>query len=168
MIHCFYCRLVSTYEDKVLGLSENGEKWWKKSKQNWTFPKFIRRVTSEWTRRKTANEHWRPYYVHCDYCDIKYDFIGRVENFKDDLAYISQRTNIDMSKVPPEAFHVHPSGSDKRFLKPRNTSESEKDRKVIDYFAQLDKKTLKTLYDMYKIDFEMFGYSLQPYVKTIN
>ena len=53
-------------------------------------------------------------------------------------------------------------------MKPRNTSESEKDRKVIDYFAQLDKKTLKRLYDMYKIDFEMFGYSLQPYVKTVN
>ena len=73
-----------------------------------------------------------------------------------------------MSKVPLEAFHVHPSGSDKRFLKPRSTSESEKDRKAIDYFAQLDKKTLKTLYNMYEIDFEMFGYSLQPYVKTIN
>ena len=73
-----------------------------------------------------------------------------------------------MSKVPPEAFHFHPSGSDKRFLRPRNTSESEKERKVINYFAQLDKKTLKRLYDMYKIDFEMFGYSLQPYVKTVN
>ena len=79
------------------------------------------------------------------------------------MAYISQRTNINMSKVPPEAFHVHPSGSDKRFLKPRNTSESEKDRKVIDYFAQLDKKTLKRLYDMYKIDFEMFNFDASTY-----
>ena len=32
------------------------------------------------------------------------------------------------------------------------------------YFAQLNTYQLEQLYEMYKVDFEMFGYKLEPYV----
>ena len=34
---------------------------------------------------------------------------------------------------------------------------------ALDYFSQLDKHSVKQLYKIYKIDFEMFEYSVQPY-----
>ena len=132
--------------------------------KNRTFPKFIERVLYEWNRSHTANEHWRPYYLHCDYCDIKYDFIGRVENFESDFEYVAQQANISLHHVPSKSLHVHPSGGNKRFSKPKKISQKDKDEKVTNYFSQLDSRTLKRLYEMYKIDFVMFGYHLYPYV----
>ena len=158
-----HSRLVSTYEDKVLGLSQNGEQW--KSFKNCTFSVFIQRILSQWKRHRTANEHWRPYYQHCDYCDIKYDFIGRVEHFNSDFSYVAQMTNISLHNLPTKELRVHPSGSDKRYSIPEKISNKDKNKKVIDYFAQLSARQLVALYNMYKIDFEMFGYNLQPYVQ---
>ena len=39
----------------------------------------------------------------------------------------------------------------------------EKIKKVRDYFMQLNIKQKKNIYQMYRIDFEMFGYSPEPY-----
>ena len=69
-------RLVSAYEDKVLGLSENGEIF--KGVKNKTFSQFVDHILREW-KSHTCNEHWQPQYMHCNYCDIDYDIIGRVE-----------------------------------------------------------------------------------------
>ena len=117
----------------------------------------------------TANEHWRPYYQQCDYCDIKYNFIGRVENFENDFSYVAKMTNIPLHTLPDKLFHVHPSGSDRRYFVPRKISKKEKNKKVIDYFGQLNDLQLQQLYDMYKVDFEMFGYKLPtlPYVEPL-
>ena len=158
-------RLVSTYEDKILGLSENGEKWWK-NKPHHTFSEFINRVLSEWRKNKSANEHWRPYYINCDYCDIKYDFIGRVETFERDFNFVSQIANISLHSLPENALHYHPSGSEERYAVPKKLSKEEKVAKVANYFAQLQDWQLEQLYEMYKVDFEMFGYKLEPYVSS--
>ena len=32
--------------------------------------------------------HWRPFYLRCAYCDINYDFIGRMESFENDVRYV--------------------------------------------------------------------------------
>ena len=148
-------------------MSENGEKW-KSFGINGSegFPKFINRVLSEWRLKKTANEHWRPYYVNCDYCDIKYDFVGRLENFESDLMFVSKVANFDLSSLPPNALHNHPSGSDERYAVPKKRSIEEKDAKVKKYFSLLSKMQVKELYEMYKVDFEMFGYKPEPYVST--
>ena len=156
-------RRVSTYEDKILGVTEVGLKWW--VTKNYTFPAFITRILSEWTNKQTANEHWRPYYVNCDYCDIKYDFIGRVENFESDLNYIAKKAKISLHNLPENIIHYHASGSRKRSSALKKVSKIDKDKKVIKYFSQLNAGQLKGLYNMYKVDFEMFGYKLYPYVQ---
>jgi len=141
----------------ILGLTEVGLK-------NYTFPAFITRILSEWTSKHTANEHWRPYYVNCDYCDIKYDFIGRVENFEYDFNYIAKKANISLHSLPENIIHYHASGSHKSYSALRPVSKNDKDEKVINYFSQLNVGQLEGLYNMYKVDFEMFGYKLYPYV----
>ena len=148
-------------------MSENGEKW-KSFGINGSegFPKFINRVLSEWRLKKTANEHWRPYYINCDYCDIKYDFIGRLENFESEFMFVSKVANFNLSSIPSNALHHHPSGSDERYAIPKKKSKEEKDAKVKNYFSLLNQMQLKELYEMYKVDFEMFGYKVEPYVPS--
>ena len=29
--------------------------------------------------------HWRPFYLRCDYCDVNYNYIGRMETFEQDV-----------------------------------------------------------------------------------
>ncbi len=69
--------------------------------------------------------------MNCDYCDINYDIIGRVEHFEGDLTYLADMNNFT-SLLPNEThkLHIHPSGS-KRFTKPQNIQKHNKDQKII-------------------------------------
>ena len=161
----FNFRLVSAYEDKVLGLSEFGEIF--EIVENKTFSEFVDYILYE-CKTNWCNEHWQPQYVHCKYCDIKYNMIGRLENLGKDLRYIASNNNftsdLTSSKID---LHVHSSGA-KRFEKPPKDilemkREKEKIEKTKRYFMMLNSTQLENLYQMYKIDFEMFGYSFEPY-----
>ena len=111
----------------MLGLSENGERWWIKLNKTVSFSEFIGRILKEWKTSHTANEHWRPYYLHCDYCDIKYDFIGRMENFENDLKFIAQKTHIALHNLPSKALLVHPSGGGQRYSSPQKMTKMDKE-----------------------------------------
>ena len=91
--------------------------------------------------------------------------IGRVEHFKEDLKYLADGNNFT-SLLSNEAYklHLHPSGS-KRFTRPQANQTSNKEQKIINYLSLLSSTQLGELYSMYKIDFEMFGYTEYPYVK---
>ena len=165
---CLKYRIVSAYEDKVLGRSENGEIFG--GLQNKTFPQFIDHILKEW-RGHQCNEHWQPQYMHCDFCEINYDIIGRVESLEDDLNYIAHMNNF--TTLLPEdknKFHVHPSGGE-RFSPAPDLSKSDlmkrrkKTEKVKHYFKLLNSSQLNGLYNMYQIDFEIFGYTEKPYVQ---
>jgi hypothetical protein len=164
----YICRLVSAYEDKVLGLSENGEIFG--GFANKTFPQFINGILNEWKSHK-CNEHWEPQYNHCDFCEINYDIVGRVETLEEHLKYIAHINNFTSSLPNDESkFHVHPSGeipitSPEGILSNNTTNLRRKEEKTINYFSMLNSKQLDGLYNMYQIDFELFGYSEYPYVK---
>ena len=108
--------------------------------------------------------------MHCDYCEINYDVIGRVETLEEDLKYIADINNFS-SDLPTDKhkLHVHPSGT-KRFSpspyveKSNITDVKNKQDKTIKYFSLLSSMQLKRLYNMYELDFELFGYSQHLYV----
>ena len=137
-----------------------------------TFPEFIDYVLND-CKSYECNEHWQPQYMHCDYCEIKYDIVGRVESLEVDLKYIAHMNNFT-SLLPEDEnkYHVHPSGGD-RFSPAPDVTKSDlmKERKKIEkvkrYFSLLNSTQLKDLYNMYQIDFEMFGYTEEPYVSII-
>ena len=79
---------------------------------------------------------------------------------------MTQIANISLPSLPKKILHYHPSGSDERYAVPKKLTKEEKDVKVTNYFAQLDTYQLEQLYEMYKVDFEMFGYKLEPYVTS--
>ena len=62
---------------------------------------------------------------------------------------------------------MHPSGT-KTFETPKKNlvkrnGINEKTEKTKRYFMQLNTRQRKNIYQMYRIDFEMFGYSPEPY-----
>ena len=72
--------------DKVL---KNKARWLKlKPEEKKDFETFVKYVITECTtnvqNKKKINTHWRPFYAKCEYCDMKYDVIGRAETFIDD------------------------------------------------------------------------------------
>ena len=154
-----------------MGLSENGEIF--RGVRNKTFSEFIDFILND-CKSQPCNEHWQPQYIHCDFCEIKYDFIGHVETLENDLKYIAHINNLS-SLLPNDEniLHVHPSGT-KRFHSPLGNKENKvidskrKNEKALDYFSMLNSSQLQGLYDMYKIDFKIFGYSEYPYVKHNN
>ena len=76
--------------------------------------------------------------------------------------------NISLHTLPNNVFRVHPSGSDRRYSIPRKISKKDKNKKIIDYFSQLNPLQLEQLYNMYKIDFKMFGYKLETYFQPLS
>ena len=67
---------------------------------------------------------------------------------------------------------MHPSGTkpserpEKNLIKENGMKE--KAEKTKRYFMQLNTKQRNDIYNMYKIDFEMFGYSPEPYHRKIH
>ena len=109
--------------------------------------------------------------MHCDFCEINYDIVGRVETLEEHLKYIAHINNFTSFLPNDESkYHVHPSGM-KRFASPEALQNNNianlriKEEKITKYFSMLDLKQLDGLYNMYQIDFELFGYSEYPYVK---
>ena len=106
--------------------------------------------------------------MNCNYCEIKYDMIGRVETFEKDLQYISTVSNFTSSIFPNKVkLQVHPSII---FLDSKTTyqSKSTTEEKTIRYFLTLNSTQLNYLYHLYQMDFEIFGYSVYPFVLDPN
>ena len=110
--------------------------------------------------------------MHCDYCDIRYDIIGRVENLENDFEYIASINNFssDLKSLKGD-LHIHPSGT-KRFEKSsekvsRKSYAKGKIEKTKHYFMLLNTTQIVNLYRMYQIDFEIFGYVAEQYHSDI-
>ena len=85
--------------------------------------------------------HWRPFITRCGFCTIPYTVVGRLESIQQDLYYIGGMAGVQFGH-----YSSNPSsgGSSNQLAKK--------------YFSELDKRTIRQLYEIYKVDFEMFGY----------
>ena len=92
------------------------------------------------------NAHWLPFTPRCAYCTVPYTVIGKLETMDEDLRYIKQ-----MAGVKFELMKENQSSGG---------STTDLTRK---YFKQLDKKVVLQLFELYRVDFEMFGYSLEHF-----
>ena len=157
----FY-RLVSSYEDKILGLSKNREVI--KYLANRTFPEFIDYVISQGKKGHGINEHWKPAYMHCNFCQIDYNVVGRIEKFEEYLRYIVENTHLStrISGSNFSTLHIHSSGI--HTISPTEY-EWNKKLKVKKYFSSLSKQQITDLHDIYNIDFELFDYDFEEYIR---
>lgn len=106
-----------------------------------TFAEFIQYRTDPETREK--NPHWSLYYDLCHVCDISYDFIGSFENAEIEVPFVIKNViKVNSSKLQDLTW------------RPSGTSDI-----LLEYYSQVSKENIRKIYNIYKIDFELFGYS---------
>ena len=156
-----YERLVSCYIDKfvlehdkdfkfiIAAIKEMFVK--DDSKQGITFKDFIKFVIHE---HKAGHyyrvyHHWLPITSICSPCFIRYDFIGKMETLVKDSQEVLKKTKLEYQNLFPVK-----GGDSWGVSKDRKRGEN-----VINkYFSQLSKTELAELYEIFKGDFEAFGY----------
>ena len=84
--------------------------------------------------------------------NIRFNVIGKLETMKEDVDYIINASNLNISLSSFPRINSHSSHSNEHKLL------------SLRYFREIDEESVKKLYDIYKIDFEMFGYSVDDYL----
>ncbi|XP_068236496.1 carbohydrate sulfotransferase 11-like isoform X2 [Palaemon carinicauda] len=109
-----------------------------------TFPEFMRFISEPGHGTfEQRNEHWLTIHEICNPCAVKYDFIGKYENLKEDAHYLLDW--LGASNLTKE-FPV----SDRPFHAKRYEPK---------YFNQLDHKTKLSFFQKYLLDFAAFNYT---------
>ena len=88
------------------------------------------------------DEHWRPQYSLSLPCIVPYTSVGKMETMATDIKYVLR----NLYKVNASDFASIIDHN------PTTTNTSE-------YFGQISERHLSTLKDIYKLDFELFGYN---------
>ena len=86
-------------------------------------------------------------------CSGRYNVIGTFETIKEDVEYIAQESKLDVN------ITSFPWTNKKNHL-----TDTGQEPLSVKYFRQIDRDSIQKLYNIYKIDFEMFGYSVQDYL----
>ena len=84
---------------------------------------------------------------------MKYDVIGFLETYDEDFRYIAQKLNLT-------SLLTH---ADKKDNQKSDSRQSQSDR-IKEYFSLLEKNVRQRLYQLYRIDFEMFGFDATSYL----
>ena len=157
-------RLVSGYRDKFQ--HKNSIKFWaplgkriiKKYRYNNTnsktvitgldvnFTEYVRYLIDNppWA----VNEHWVPYKDLCRPCEVKYNFIGSIENLNRDVTHAMRQIHANETK-----YHVMRTSAALTKTK----------RKTANFLKELSRKYFDQLLAAYKTDHELFGYPLPEY-----
>ncbi|XP_013773665.1 carbohydrate sulfotransferase 11-like [Limulus polyphemus] len=117
-----------------------------------TFRDFIQVVLrADFHKPETFDFHWLPIWMACAPCHIQYNFIGKVETMSDDFKYLSSLTGLTNELAErPQGIWFHRSERS-------NVTSSSLTRQ---FFSNIPKQEIKQLYEKYKLDFELFDYSL--------
>ena len=80
-----------------------------------------------------------------------------MEEFNEDFRYIVSKQNVTQL-LGKENMTCHGTG------KQKNDEGESVTQKISKYFSMLDKSVRSDLYDLYKIDFELFGYDASEFL----
>jgi dermatan 4-sulfotransferase 1 len=140
-----FTRLLSCYLDKIqrnlpqkimilrqLGLAED------RLDTPLTFEQFVRAVVDQPVPLMDA--HWRTQYFQTMQAGIKYDFVGRFENFAEDARVLDERISAQFTAcLGPEIRNATAAGAKSR--------------------EYLTAELQDAIYGKFRVDFEHFGYT---------
>ncbi|XP_037080021.1 carbohydrate sulfotransferase 11-like isoform X2 [Pollicipes pollicipes] len=114
-----------------------------------TFDEFLRSVAA----KDVLDEHWKPYYALCTPCNIEYDLVGKFETLAEDQRYISEVVGLEEHAhlLLSDSANVHAAGPTGTYLQK--------------YFSQVTRDELMRVYSVFKLDFVMFNYTVDEYLK---
>lgn len=122
-----------------------------------TFPEFVDYIIDFTANLTTAQEWdenivcWTPYWVQCGVCSSDYQVVIKLETMTEDEQFLAQIANLK------EIQNVFEWRNHKKF------SKSSKEVLPV-YYKSLTKKQILLLYERFKIDFELFGYTVEEYL----
>lgn len=125
-----------------------------------TFPEFVDYLIG--TPVTQYNEHWQPFYIICSPCEINYNIILKLESIDEDSDMLVYRTGLP--ELKPKLVHKTPQ-SHLSNLTNNKTEDSHHENVITLYFSQVSDRQILKLYDIFKIDFEMFDYDIDTYLK---
>jgi len=137
-----YAYVYSHYANKILSLASPLQV--KKTRRP-TFSEFVDYLLKVPVQQ--YNDHWVPYWLHCHVCEMEYDIIGKMETIAEDMDFIAEESGLAAANISLPWANRKSSG----------------DKVSLDYFQGLSLAQVKSLYAIYKPDFEMFGYQAEPY-----
>lgn len=111
-----------------------------------TFEEFVAYVTDP--ENKAFNEHWKPIYSLCHPCSIHYDIIGKYETLYQDSDYILTKIGMKNLEFP---YTSKPSKTTVNMRK---------------YYKNLTSESIWKLYDIYQLDFRLFGYTFHDLTES--
>ena len=118
---------------------------------NATWPEFVDYLTHAPLREKMEkdwhfSDHWKEMYKICAPCTIDYDFIGKLESIDTDAKYLLKKWGVDDKVSYLSSLTSRPTNS---------SSSSTMDK----YFGQLNKDQVTALWDLFKLDYDLFNYT---------
>jgi len=139
-----YTRILSAWKNKIVDTKADHIKNYKKKLGLFTkdisFQDFVKTLKNNKMHNIHADLHFTNQYNTLLYNIIPYDFIGRFENLQHDLSHVITKTHLPSNLVNTLNEKVNPTSN--HDLERYYTSQIQSD-----------------VYDLYKIDFETFGYS---------
>ncbi|XP_047470623.1 carbohydrate sulfotransferase 9-like [Penaeus chinensis] len=111
-----------------------------------TFVQFLRHVIASY-KNQSPDNHWKTSATTCSPCTFPYEYIVKTETFNEDMGYVFGA--LKLPSKPKLAQNQIKSG---RY----------KDYKDFRYYKRVSQDIRRQIYDIFKIDFEMFGYKLPP------
>nr|XP_006815822.1 PREDICTED: carbohydrate sulfotransferase 8-like [Saccoglossus kowalevskii] len=106
------------------------------------FPEFVRFLLNS-ENKSSFNVHWDFQHKLCAVCDHSYDFIGHFENIVEESNYFLHSIGVTNVSFPNFSTHATNSSDENIYLK---------------YFSQIPPDDIIKLYELYKMDFKLFGY----------
>ena len=100
-----------------------------------TFTEFLQFILTV----KPADGHWNSFERECSPCAIEYDFIGKIETMNKDLQFILDHIGVNLTL---------PTTQERRYERSKSS-----------YFAEVPEHIIQGLWNLYKNDYEMFGYN---------
>ena len=114
-----------------------------------SFRDFVRYIIHTEKPKVQFNRHWMPLTLLLQPCQMRFDFIGKLETIGSDSSYIFQNLFRDSSLTLPRL-----NAADKKKKASRTYTKS-----IQEYYNELTAQELVAVIDVYKDDFEVFGYS---------
>ncbi|KAK2157740.1 hypothetical protein LSH36_185g00028 [Paralvinella palmiformis] len=153
-------RLVSAYKNKFLTPTPILKRYQKFIKMTFkensttdeagriklTFDQFLYLIV-KYYETSFKNEHWLSYYEHCHPCNIKYDYIIKLETIEHDLKMFYK--NYFKSNERQDVIRRHNGRS----------NITDKLGEVTKFFSAIDPTIVKELLNIYKKDFVLFSYT---------
>lgn len=94
--------------------------------------------------------------MHCDFCHLDFNFIGKTETFTQDIEFIVKQTGLD--NILPK-FLIQ--------SKVNSVKQQEENSRMEKYIKMINQTQFKAIWNTYRIDFEMFNYTLTNEIQKL-